>query len=99
MVEANSNQSMESGSHQGEDTEMADEVEIVKKPRNNYSNSALRRVVPQTDLKKKKENLTQSMINMGSSGRTPSRLFNSSSNVVVDGATAGRHCSFNSIKK
>ena len=92
MVEAKADQSMESGSQQNNDDSMIvdEQVEIVKKPRNNYSNSALRRVVPQTDLKKKKESLTMSMINMGSGGRSQSRLFNSSSNVVNAGEE-GRH--------
>ena len=46
------------------------DVEVVIKPRNNFSSTALRRVVPHTDLKKKKESLSLSLINMGSSGRS-----------------------------
>ena len=53
-------------------------VEVVMKPRNTFSNGALRRVVPPIDLRKKKESLSMSMINMGSSGRFESRLFVSS---------------------
>ena len=82
---------------QNEDTLMTDErVEVVVKPRNNFSNSALRRVVPQMDLKKKKESLTMSMINISSGGG--SRLFvsNSNNNSKDEG---GRHLSFNLVAK
>ena len=79
-----------------EDTMMADSsIEVVVKPRNNFSNSALRRVVPQIDLKKKKESLTMSMINISSGGG--SRLFVSNSN--NNGGEEGRHLSFNLIEK
>jgi len=48
-------------------------MEVVIKPRTNFTSSALRRVVPQTDLKKKRESLTMSMINIYQSGQQ--RLF------------------------
>lgn len=52
------------------------EMEVVIKPRTNFSSSALRRAVPQTDLKKKRESLTMSMINIYKSGSSQ-RLFQS----------------------
>lgn len=51
------------------------ETEVVIKPRTNFTNNALRRAVPQTNLNKKRENLTQSMINIYQSGQQ--RLFKS----------------------
>ena len=79
-----------------EDTMMVDErVEVVVKPRNMFSNSALRRVVPSIDLKKKKESLTMSMINITSGGG--SRLFVSNDNNNRD--SEGRHLSFNLVAK
>ena len=63
---------MESASAQGqinEESMLVDDecsiVEQVLKPRNHFSNSVLRKVVPQTDIRKKKESLSMSMINMG----------------------------------
>jgi len=52
---------------QNEDSYMQDDgqVEVVIKPRNNYSSNALRRAVPRTDLNKKRESLSMSMINIG----------------------------------
>ena len=83
---------MESASAQGqinEESMLVDDecsiVEQVLKPRNHFSNSVLRKVVPQTDIRKKKESLSMSMINMGGSGRSGSRLFMSSSFVAKDG--------------
>ena len=79
-----------------EDTMMTNEqIEVVVKPRNNFSNSALRRVMPQMDLKKKKESLTMSMINISSGGG--SRLFVSNSN--SNQREEGRHLSFNLVAK
>ena len=59
MVEANpvSDHSMEfSAASQNEFSMIVDEgtVEVVIKPRNTFSNGALRRVVPPIDLRKKK---------------------------------------------
>ena len=57
-----------------EDTMQVDEMmEVVIKPRNLFTSSALRRAVPQTDIKKKRESLTMSMINIYNSGSI--RLF------------------------
>ena len=67
------------------DESMQIDEDVVIKPRNNFSNSALRCVVPQTDLKKKKESLSMSLINMGSGGRAQSRLFISSTNEQEEG--------------
>ena len=50
-------------------------MEVVIKPRTNFTSSALRRAVPQTDIKKKRESLTMSMINIYQSGSQ--RLFKS----------------------
>ena len=74
-------------------------VDVIIKPRNNYSSNALKRAVPAIDLRKKKESLTMSMINMGSGGRSQSRLFMSSSNVAAGLNEEGRHQSFNTIAK
>ena len=73
------------------------QVEVVIKPRNNYSSNALRHAVPRTDLNKKRESLSMSMINMRSSGRSQSRFFSSSAlDTKEEGA---RHLSFNTIAK
>ena len=72
MVEAD--QSMEAQGGLNDSSMIVDE-DVIFKPRNNFSNSALRRVAPATDLKKKKESLSMSMINLGSGGRAQSRLF------------------------
>ncbi len=54
------------------------QVEVVIKPRNNYSSNALRHAVPRTDLNKKRESLSMSMISMGRSlSFSQSRSFNS----------------------
>jgi hypothetical protein len=87
MVEAsraqrNDDRSMNSDAGtQNEDSYMQgdDQVDMVIKPRNNYSSNALRRAVPRTDLNKKRESLSMSLINMGAGGRSASRLFNSAS--------------------
>lgn len=84
------------------DESMASEnsvVDVIIKPRNNFSSNALRRAVPAVDLRKKKESLTMSMISMGSNGRSQSRLFMSSSNVANGNEDGGRHQSFNTIAK
>jgi len=63
--------------------------DVVIKPRNNYSSSALQLVVPKTDLRKKKESLSMSLINIGSSGRSASRMFMPSGR--IEGQEEGRH--------
>ena len=39
-------------------------MEVVIKPRNNFTSNALKRAVPQVDLKKKKLSLTMSMMSI-----------------------------------
>ena len=47
--------------------------EVVMKPQTNFSNNALRKVVPFCNLKEKKSSLSMSMINLRKAGG--SRLF------------------------
>jgi len=86
---------MESGSLN--DSRMIVDEDVVIKPRNHFSNSALRRVVPQTDLKKKKESLSMSLNNLGTGGRSQSRFFQG--NQSSESGETNRHQSFSTISK
>ena len=52
-------------------------MEVVIKPRNNFTSNALKRAVPHCDLKKKKQSLTMNSINLKASNSV--RLFSSQS--------------------
>lgn len=97
MVEASSDVSM---SAKGEGEMSVDEgSDVVIKPRNSFSSNALRRAVPQTDLRKKRESLSMSLINMSKSGRQNSRMFSSANLMNKSMAEQGRHQSFNIAKQ
>jgi hypothetical protein len=55
---------VESVSQEGPNDKHQDGVELITKPRNNFSSNALRQVVPGVNLKKKRESLTMSMISL-----------------------------------
>ena len=52
-------------------------MEVVIKPRNNFTSNALKKAVPHCDLKRKKQSLTMSSINIKASNSV--RLFSSAS--------------------
>ena len=52
-------------------------MEVVIKPRNNFTSNALKKAVPYCDLKRKKQSLTMSSINIKASNSV--RLFSSAS--------------------
>ena len=93
MVEANNDMAMSESAGDVSDSEMH---EVVMKPQTNFSNNALRKVVPQVDLKDKKLSLSMSMINIRKAGG--SRLF--SQNLKnVEGNQKGPNISCNFIQK
>lgn len=98
MVEANreipgGNEAVQNGEGEGANDDQHMIIDEVIKPRSNFSSNALRCAVPRTDLRKKKESLSMSLININGM-RQGSRMFSSSSN-VVSGEEGGRHQSFN----
>ena len=66
--------------------------DVVIKPRNDFTDGALRLVTPKIDLRKKKESLSMSLINIGGAGRASSGMFKMSGRVAQE---EGRHASFN----
>lgn len=105
MVEArpsgtvpDSNDSESSAQGQMADESMVYDEDVVLKPRTNFSASVLQRVAPPTDLAKKKASMTQSLINMGTGGRSPSRLFIALRS-SEPGDEKGRHKSSHTISK
>ena len=63
-----------------------DRMEVVIKPRNRYTSNALRQAVPAVDLRKKRESLTMSIMNMSLGGSKPrTRGFGMNSKASQDG--------------
>ena len=70
-----------------EDQDMQD---VVIKPRNGFTDNALRRLVPQTNVREKKAALSQSLQNIG--GLRGSGLFRTTSGMPADLVEEGQVC-------
>ena len=81
MVEANNQSDVDMS--EGGGREDAAMHEVVMKPQTNFSNNALRKVVPFCNLKEKKASLSMSMINLRKSGG--SRLFSENFKNLLSG--------------
>ena len=66
MVDASVDVAMSSSKASEDNMSIDEQFDVVIKPRTLYSNLALRKAVPHTDLKKKKESLSMSLINLRS---------------------------------